>query len=98
VFVVDDAILIFVVTAVSTIAIEVSAEIVAEWLIQRYYALGIDPSSAPMEQWAESGCLPPPDVMFANLVGTVSSGVDCAAMTAIDCFEACPVVLRLVVY
>lgn len=96
-FGVDDVALIFLVTTAANVAVEVGAEILAEWLLKSQRP-AIDPSSFPSEQMAETGCAPAADGLFGTLADNVAYGVDCAAISVIDCIETCPVLLKLVAY
>ena len=93
----DDVFLIFAVTTAANIAVEVGAEIVAEWLLHSPDP-GIEPSTFPTEQVAELGCSAQTHGMFTTLVDNVGHGVNCAGTTLIDCIEACPALLKLVAY
>ena len=96
-FGVDDVFLIFAVTTAVNIAIELGAEIVAEWVLQPSIP-DMASSTFLAVQVAEPGCSPQTSAMFTTLVDNVGHGVNCTGVTLIECVEACPVLLRLVAY
>lgn len=86
-FGIDEALLILASTFALKIAIEVGAEIVAEWVFQS--------SSQPV---AELSCSLDTEGMFITLVDGLEQGVSCAGLTLAECIEACPAMLKLVAY
>lgn len=96
-FGIDDAFLVFAVSTAINIAIEIGAEVAAEWLLQPS-GPGIESSTFPMEQAAELDCSPQTEGMFTTLINNVSHGVNCTGVTLIECLEACPVLLKLTAY
>ena len=96
-FGVDDVFLIFAATTALNIAVEVGAEIVAEWLLQPS-GPGIETNPFPTVQAGELDCSQQTEGMFITLVDNVSHGVNCTGVTLIECIEACPVLLKLVAY
>ena len=97
-FGIDDVFLIFAATTAMNIAIEVGAEIVAEWLMQPSDP-GIETSPfSTVQEAAELDCSQQTEGMFTTLIDNVGHGVNCTGVTLIECIEACPVLLKLVAY
>lgn len=96
-FGIDDVVLMFAVTTAFNIAIELGAEIVAEWVMQPSDP-GIGSSTFLTVQFAEPGCSPQATGMFTTLVDSVGHGVNCSGVALIECIDACPVLLKLAAY
>lgn len=93
-FGIDDALLVVAASLASTVAIELGAEIFAQWLVARYDLVGS--GSAP-QALAESLCSPAQGTgTFSGLIETASTCNNIGPL--MDCAQSCNGLATLVVF